>query len=67
MEPNVALRLCCSILLLVTFAFAATLKEKSQQIHFNPFVPLTHCMRLGEESNFKVEWSLNAPQRTPSK
>ncbi len=32
-----------------------TLREKASSLRLNPFVPLSHCMTMGEEGDFKLE------------
>ena len=61
---NIASTLLLLVAALVVGECAATsLLEKSRQMRLNPFVPLSHCMLLGEENNFKLEWSLNLPPK----
>jgi hypothetical protein len=57
-----------AVVLLGTFLAVArgdrTLREKFNSLRLNPFVPLTHCMMLGEEQDFKLEWALNMPPKS---
>ena len=44
---------------------ATSILDLAKTIKFNPLVPLTHCVRFGEEQHFQMEWSLNlAPKNS---
>lgn len=49
----------------VSAARATNILDLAKTIKFNPLVPLTHCVRFGEEQHFQMEWSLNlAPKNS---
>lgn len=54
---------CVGVLLLG--AKASDIVALSKTLRFDPLVPLSHCMTVGEENSFTVEWSLNnAPKQS---